>query len=79
MRIFFKLISSALATEILTRLKLQLPDYRSRLQRACNFFNNAMNQQDEGFRFASYWIALEILVGSTDDAIRQKLGRVDGF
>jgi hypothetical protein len=38
-----------------------------------------MNQSDEGFRFASYWIALEVLVGSTDDAIRQELMAAYGY
>ncbi len=62
---FFKLFDSQLCAEIVSRLSLQLNDYRLRLQRACNFISNAMNQNDEGFRFASYWIALEVLVGST--------------
>lgn len=76
---FFKIFDASLSTELLGRLKLQLPDFRARLQRACNFFANAMNQRDEGFRFASYWIALEVLVGSTDDAIRQKLADAYGY
>jgi hypothetical protein len=76
---FFKIIDPTLSAEILSRLRLQLADYRQRMQRACNFYSIAINQVDEGFRFASYWIALEILVGSTDDAIREELVRAYGF
>jgi hypothetical protein len=76
---FFKSFDSQLCAEIVSRLSLQLADYRLRLQRACNFISNAMNQTDEGFRFASYWIALEVLVGSTDDAIRAALMTAYGY
>jgi hypothetical protein len=51
----------------------QQADYRKRLQRACNFFDMALNQKDDAFRFSSYWIALEIVVGGKSDAIRSKL------
>lgn len=76
---FLKIVDPALINEIADRLCLQLSDYRERLQRASNFVSNAMNQSDEAFRFASYWIALEILVGSTDDAIRNTLMKAYGF
>jgi hypothetical protein len=70
---FFKIRDSGIGKTILERLALQMADFRLRFQRACNMFNGALDQQDEAFRFASYWIALEILVGSTDDAIRATL------
>jgi hypothetical protein len=76
---FFKIIAPELATKIIDRLKLQLPDYRIRLQRACNLFDKALNQNDEAYRFASYWIALEVLVGSSGQAIEKKLAEAYGF
>ncbi len=76
---FFKILDPVLANQLSERLRYQLPEYRLRFQRACNFFSGAQNQRDEQFRFASYWIALEILVGSTDDAIRQELAKAYGL
>ncbi|WFU74270.1 HEPN domain-containing protein [Bradyrhizobium sp. CB2312] len=64
--------------EIASRLALQQDEFRDRLKRACNFINAAMDQKDEAFRFSSYWIALEIIVGGTSDAIRSKLAAAYG-
>ena len=69
----FKVLDTALLVEIFERLATQQADYRKRLQRACDFFDMALDQKDEAFRFSSYWIALEIIVGGTSDAIRSKL------
>jgi hypothetical protein len=38
----------------------------------------AMNQTDEAFRFTSYWIALEIIVGGKSDSIRSQLAKAYG-
>ncbi|MBI3703711.1 MAG: hypothetical protein HY244_07680 [Rhizobiales bacterium] len=76
---FFKLVAPDLAVKIIDRLQLQLPEYRIRLQRACNLFDMALNQSDEAYRFASYWIALEVLVGSTGGAVKNKLAEAYGF
>lgn len=72
---FFKILDFALINEITARLALQQKVYRTRFQRACNFLNLAINQQDESFRFSAYWIALEIIVGGKADAIRSKLAK----
>ncbi|SHG73044.1 HEPN domain-containing protein [Bradyrhizobium erythrophlei] len=69
----FRIVDAALMNEIAERLAVQQADYRKRLQRACNFFDSALGQKDEAFRFSSYWIALEIIVGGKSDAIRSKL------
>src|ERR1700732_3262150 len=69
----FRIVDAALMNEITERLAAQQADYRKRLQRACNFFDLALGQKDEAFRFSSYWIALEIIVGGKSDAIRSKL------
>ena len=71
----FRLPDVALVNEMNGRLVLQQEAYRTRLQRACNFFAQATNQKDEAFRFSSYWIALEIIVGGKSDAIRSKLAK----
>jgi hypothetical protein len=70
---YFKVLDTALLIEVLERLATQQADYRKRLQRACDFFDMALDQKDEAFRFSSYWIALEIIVGGKSDAIRSKL------
>jgi hypothetical protein len=75
---FFKIIDADLMREITERLALQQDEYRQRLQRACNFFDLAMDQPDEAFRFSSYWIALEIIVGGRNDAIRTALSKAYG-
>jgi hypothetical protein len=64
--------------EICDRLGSQLPIVRQRLQRACNFYCMAMDQENSAFRFSSYWIALEILVGGKSDAIRTMLAKSYG-
>jgi hypothetical protein len=69
----FKIIDTALMNEITERLAAQQVEYRNRLQRACNFFDLALDQKDEAYRFSSYWIALEIIVGGKSDAIRSRL------
>jgi hypothetical protein len=69
----FKILDSMLMTEISERLALQQADYRKRFQRACDFFDMALDQRDEAFRFSAYWIALEVIVGGKSDAIRSKL------
>ncbi|MGQ0683499.1 hypothetical protein [Bradyrhizobium sp.] len=74
----FKFVDLRLAKELSERLAKQLADYRKRLQRACNFFDMALDQVDEAFRFSSYWIALEIIVGGKSDAIRSKLAAAYG-
>jgi hypothetical protein len=74
----FKIIDAALVNEIAERLSNQTPDYRSRLQHASNFFDLALDQKDEAFRFSSYWIALEIVVGGKSGAIRSKLAAAYG-
>jgi len=74
----FKIVDAALINEITVRLAAQQADYRSRLQRACNFFDMALGQQDEAFRFSSYWIALEVIVGGKADSIRSKLAAAYG-
>jgi hypothetical protein len=70
---FDRITDLALIDELAERLSVQQADYRKRLQRACNFFDSALGQKDEAFRFSSYWIALEIIVGGKSDAIRSKL------
>jgi hypothetical protein len=57
---------------------MQQADFRERLKRACSFFNSAMNQKDEAFRFSSYWIALEIIARGKSDAIRSRLAAAYG-
>ena len=42
------------------------------------FFDMALDQKDEAFRFSAYWIALEIIVGGTSDAIRAALAKAYG-
>jgi hypothetical protein len=74
----FRIVDAALINEVAERLAVQQGDYRKRLQRACNFFNLALDQKDEAFRFSSYWIALEIIVGGKSDAIRSKLSAAYG-
>jgi hypothetical protein len=69
----FKLIDAALVSEIAERLSKQSDDYRGKLQRASDFFDLALDQNDEAFRFSAYWIALEIIVGGKSGAIRSKL------
>lgn len=76
---FLKILDADLGREIIERLRLQLPEYRIRFQRACDLFDMALNQKDEAYRFSSYWIALEVLVGSTGDGIRAKLAEAYGF
>jgi len=74
----FRIVDVALTNEITERLAAQQVDYRNRLQRACTFFDLALDQKDEAFRFSSYWIALEIIVGGKSDAIRSKLSAAYG-
>jgi len=74
----FKIGDPELAKEMTARLALQLPEYRQRLQRAADFLDRAMDQKDEAFRFSSYWIALEIIVGGTADAVRATLAKAYG-
>lgn len=69
---FFRMLNKDLLTEVSRRLAHQLPEFRQKFQTACNFFNLALNQRDEQFRFTAYWIALEILIGKSG-AIRAKL------
>ncbi len=69
----FRILDPVLMTEISNRLAFQRDEYRSRLQRACKFFDMALGEKDEAFKFSSYWIALEIIVGGKSDAIRTKL------
>jgi hypothetical protein len=69
----FQVLDPVLMVEVSDRLALQQEGYRTRLQRACKFFDMALGQEDEAFRFSSYWIALEIIVGGKSDAIRTKL------
>ncbi|WP_050423483.1 HEPN domain-containing protein [Bradyrhizobium tropiciagri] len=69
----FRIVDPALMAEISGRLALQQTQYRTRLERACKFFDMALGEEDEAFKFSSYWIALEILVGGKSDAIRTKL------
>lgn len=69
---FFRVLNKDLLTEVSRRLAHQLPEFRQKFQTACNFFNLALNQRDEQFRFTAYWIALEILIGKSG-AIRAKL------
>ncbi|MGP8191973.1 MAG: hypothetical protein ACLQLT_04960 [Methylovirgula sp.] len=75
---FFNLLDIGTINDVMTRLALQQTEFRGRFQRACNFFDMAFDQQDETFRFSSYWIALEIIVGGTSDAIRSKLTKAYG-
>jgi hypothetical protein len=70
---FFKILDFGLVNEITGRLALQQADYRTRLRRATGFFDKALSENDEAFKFSSYWIALEIVVGGKSDAIRSKL------
>jgi hypothetical protein len=70
---FFKLQDFELGQEIAERLVWQQSEFRRRFQRACNFMDSAMNQQEESFRFVSYWIALEVIAQGTDQAIRAAL------
>jgi hypothetical protein len=74
----FRIVDAALINEIAERLAVQQADYRKRLQRACTFFDLALDQKDEAFRFSAYWIALEIIVGGKSDAIRSKLSAAYG-
>jgi hypothetical protein len=64
-----------ITNDICDRLSNQMIPYRQRLQRACNFYCIAMDQDNSAFRFSSYWIALEILVGGKSDAIRTALSK----
>jgi hypothetical protein len=70
---FFKIVEAELVSEIAERLSKQTGDYRTKLQRASDFFDLALDQNDEAFRFSAYWIALEIIVGGKSGAIRSKL------
>jgi hypothetical protein len=74
----FKILDAVLLGEIVERLAVQQADYRKRLQRACDFFDMALDQKDEAFRFSAYWIALEILVGGKSGAIRSELSKSYG-
>ncbi|WP_164602072.1 HEPN domain-containing protein [Rhodopseudomonas sp. BR0M22] len=75
---FFKIFDASLVNEILGRLVRQQLPYRIRFQRACDFFDMALSQRNEAFRFSSYWIALEIIVGGKNDAIRTSLSKAYG-
>lgn len=75
---FFGLADATIGKEIVARLVLQSDEYRKRLQRACDFVNSALNQPQEAFRFSSYWIALEVLVGGRGNAIRSRLASAYG-
>ena len=74
----FKIIDAALISEIAERLSKQTADYRNKLQRASDFFDLALDQNDEAFRFSAYWIALEIIVGGKSGSIRSKLAAAYG-
>jgi hypothetical protein len=67
-----------ITNDICERLSKQMIPFRQRLQRACNFYCMAMDQENSAFRFSSYWIALEILVGGKSDAIRTMLSKAYG-
>jgi hypothetical protein len=73
----FAVVDPELANTIMERLALQLPEYRQRVFRACDFVSDAMNLPRESLRFSLYWIALEILAGKSD-AIRAKLAAAYG-
>jgi hypothetical protein len=73
-----RIIDVQLANEIMARLAHQQSDFRHRFHKACNFVSNALNQKDEAFRFSSYWIALEVLVGGKSGAIKSKLTQAYG-
>src|ERR1043166_4501566 len=73
----FAVVDPVLANSIMERLALQLPEYRERVFRACDFVSDAMNLPRESLRFSLYWIALEILAGKSD-AIRAKLAAAYG-
>lgn len=74
----FRIVDVSLLNEIAERLAFQQAELRNRLQRACNFFDLALDQQDESFRFSSYWTALEIIVGGKSDTIRTRLSLAYG-
>ena len=70
---FLKIIDIELLAQVTERLALQQDEFRQRLQRGSSFFERAMNHDDGAFRFAAYWIALEIITGGKGDAIRRAL------
>jgi hypothetical protein len=72
------IVDNDMMSEITARLALQQNDFRQRLQSATSFFETAMRHEDGAFRFASYWIALEIIVGGKADAIRSRLSSAYG-
>lgn len=74
----YKFVDLPLLKEISERLARQLADYRQRLQRSCNFFDMALDQIDEAFRFSAYWIALEIIANGKSGAIRARLALAYG-
>jgi hypothetical protein len=71
------ILDSKLANKLIVRLGVQQPPFRATLQRACSFLSQALDQDDESFRFASYWVALEVLAGKTQ-AIRAQLAAAYG-
>ena len=73
-----RIINLSSTNEVCARLANQLPPLRQRVQRACNFYCMAIDQDNSAFRFSSYWIALEILVGGKSDAIRTMLSKAYG-
>jgi hypothetical protein len=75
---FAGIINLDYTNRLCERLQHQQPGYRRRLQRACNFYSTAIEQENTAFRFSSYWIALEILVGGRSDAIRSMLSKAYG-
>lgn len=73
----FGSLDSEIYNEISKRLVFQTENFRTKLQQASNFMALSLRQNDEAFRFSSYWIALEILVGKSN-AIRAKLSSAYG-
>lgn len=69
----FRIADVGIINEAAERLARQQEEYRQRLQRACDFYNLALNQKDDAFRFSAYWISLEILAGGKSGAIRSIL------
>ncbi len=70
----FILDDHELSTQVLSRLAIQQSEFKARFERACAFIASAMDQTNEAYRFAAYWIALEILIGKTN-AIREGLAK----
>jgi hypothetical protein len=73
---FQQFLDINLFEEIAGRLANQLPALRSRIQKACSFLSYAIDQKDESFKFSSYWIALEVLVGGRAQAIKAELAQI---